>query len=229
MLIQHFYGILTFMKKAKNENKTIILDVAQQLFYENGINNTSYETIAKECGITKPMISYYFDSKAHLAGTIFGKYSREMSDYFTEKVYQSVSGYAVLDINAAFSIMQAHYYKTEQKAFRFYIEFFDSSFVDVTEGVEDFYKMTARQLGLKISYQRLHMLYIGSNYAARGLIYHYANGDIQCSQDEFEQYYMRNSYYMYGLNDQQIGQLLTNAKEILSKVPFEFLPNFKLK
>ena len=217
------------MKKIKNDNRDLILNVSQELFYENGLNNTSYDIIANQCGISKPLISYYFESKAHLAGKIFGKYSLQMADYFTEKVYQTTSDYNTIDILAAFTIAQIRYYQNDCKASRFYIEFFDSSFYDVTEGVEDFYKMANRQLGTNIPKEHLHMLYIASNYAARGLIYHFLIKDIKCSQEDFEICIIQTGYSLFGLTDKQMRQIYSNAQQILNEIELEFLPNFKFK
>lgn len=48
-----------------------ILEVAQQLFAQNGFTATSVRDIAKEAGVNIAMISYYFGSKEKLLEAIF--------------------------------------------------------------------------------------------------------------------------------------------------------------
>ncbi|WLR41415.1 TetR/AcrR family transcriptional regulator [Bacillus carboniphilus] len=49
-----------------------ILEHSYQLFAENGFDQTSMSLIAKQTGITKPAIYYYFNSKEKLIQTLFG-------------------------------------------------------------------------------------------------------------------------------------------------------------
>ncbi|UII55839.1 TetR/AcrR family transcriptional regulator [Cytobacillus spongiae] len=48
-----------------------IIDTAYRLFAENGFEKTSMSAIAKEMGISKPAIYYYFPSKEQLIHTLF--------------------------------------------------------------------------------------------------------------------------------------------------------------
>ncbi|MFZ7121966.1 MAG: TetR/AcrR family transcriptional regulator [Eubacteriaceae bacterium] len=215
------------MKNINTTKKEKILNTSQHLFYENGFNNTSFEEIAVYCNITKPLISYHFGSKAKLGGNIFGKYSKEMSDLFFEKVYANFTGTKIIDIVAAFSLMQLKYYRHDEKAFRFYDEFFNSSFADVTVGIEDFYKMHNRMAGKKYSKEELHMIYIGSNYAARGLIYHFITGNITCSEEQFELYYLENSFWKFDIDEIKLEKIHKKAKEISENISINFLTDFK--
>ncbi|NTW71777.1 MAG: TetR/AcrR family transcriptional regulator [Eubacteriaceae bacterium] len=215
------------MKNKNVSKKEEILNTSQHLFYENGFLRTSFEEIAEYCNITKPLITYHFGSKALLGGTIFGKYSKKMSDLFFEKAYENFSGKNNIDIVAAFTLMQLKYYQKDEKAFRFYYEFFSSSFADVTVGIEDFYKMSNRLTGNKYSMEELHMIYIGSNYAARGLIYHFITGNITCSEEQFELYYLESGFWKFGIDEIRLKEIHKNAKAILENISINFLPDFK--
>lgn len=50
--------------------KSMILDVASKYFSHDGYDSTSLESIAVECGITKPAIYYHFKDKSRLYETI---------------------------------------------------------------------------------------------------------------------------------------------------------------
>lgn len=52
-------------KKAK-PTKTIILEVATRLFLEQGYQIVSMDDVAKQCGVTKATVYYYYATKADL-------------------------------------------------------------------------------------------------------------------------------------------------------------------
>ncbi|WP_312116326.1 TetR/AcrR family transcriptional regulator [Brevibacillus reuszeri] len=54
-----------------NETHASLIQVSYCLFAEHGIAKTTYTMIAKEVGIAKPSIYYYFDSKDALIAGVF--------------------------------------------------------------------------------------------------------------------------------------------------------------
>jgi TetR/AcrR family transcriptional regulator len=50
-----------------------IFDAAQKVFVEKGFNGSRMEEIAKEAGINKSLLHYYYRTKEKLFGAIFGK------------------------------------------------------------------------------------------------------------------------------------------------------------
>ncbi|MDC2864266.1 MULTISPECIES: TetR/AcrR family transcriptional regulator [unclassified Bacillus (in: firmicutes)] len=56
-----------------------ILEVAYKLFAENGFERTSLSMIAKEVGVTKPAIYYYFSSKEELMKELFKVIIKEIN------------------------------------------------------------------------------------------------------------------------------------------------------
>lgn len=214
------------MENKKTTKKQDILNIAQQLFYKEGLKNTSFDQIARECGITKPLITYHFGTKSNLAGEIFGKYSNEMMDLFFLKAEKVFPQNKKFDILSAFSLKQLHYYREDERAFKFYCEFFSSGVEDYTIGIEDIYNKMNTYVDIDIEPTKRHMIYIGTNYAARGLIYHYVAGNIKCSKEEFEEFYLMNSYLNYGISKETVKTNIIEANKILEKTEIKYLPGF---
>lgn len=61
-------------EKRTEEKKTIILNTAQDLFFHNGIANTSVVDIAKQANVSKVTIFNYFGSKETLAREVMQRY-----------------------------------------------------------------------------------------------------------------------------------------------------------
>lgn len=62
----------------KSETYTTIVETAYRLFAENGFEKTSLSMIAKEVGISKPAIYYYFESKDALIDFLFEEICKEI-------------------------------------------------------------------------------------------------------------------------------------------------------
>lgn len=57
--------------------KNKIIEVSTKLFYEQGYKETYLDQIAFFCGITEPLISYYFKIKPTLAKIVSCKFQFE--------------------------------------------------------------------------------------------------------------------------------------------------------
>lgn len=208
-------------KSKRNE----ILAAARTLYYNRGMDEVSFDEISKECSITKSLIRYHFESKANLANELFGKYSKEHANILFQKAYALGKKYSVYEMSVAFSLLCVKYYKEDQNSLRFFIQLFSCTFALETSGIEDFYKMAGFGPLNKMDKDVLHMKYIGGQYAARGLIYHYAIGNIQCSEEEFEHYYIKLEM-MDIMPEEKINRLIERAHELIDEVNIRFLPNF---
>jgi AcrR family transcriptional regulator len=67
----------------KEETYGLIVETAYKMFAENGFDKTSLSMIAKEVGISKPAIYYYFDSKEKLIDFLFEEICKEIVNQYT--------------------------------------------------------------------------------------------------------------------------------------------------
>ncbi|WP_102273665.1 TetR/AcrR family transcriptional regulator [Cytobacillus massiliigabonensis] len=67
----------------REETYGLIIDSAYKMFAENGFDKTSLSMIAKEVGISKPAIYYYFDSKEKLIDVLFREICKEIVNQYT--------------------------------------------------------------------------------------------------------------------------------------------------
>jgi TetR/AcrR family transcriptional regulator len=61
------------MSEQDIKTEEVIFDAAQRVFIEKGFNGTRMEEIAKEAGINKSLLHYYYRTKEKLFGAIFAK------------------------------------------------------------------------------------------------------------------------------------------------------------
>lgn len=57
-----------------NETKEKIIHACKQLFYENGVENTTFDNICALTGINRGLITYHFKGKSKIAAAIYAEF-----------------------------------------------------------------------------------------------------------------------------------------------------------
>ena len=73
----------TFTEQARRKQ---ILEVSTELFRSRGFNGTSLDDIAREVGVSRGVIFYYFDGKRELAAQTVLQSLRQYGDYVQDRV-----------------------------------------------------------------------------------------------------------------------------------------------
>lgn len=211
------------IKSAATKNK--ILSVSTRLFYEKGLDSTSLDEIARECGITKPLIIYHFSSKINIAKTIYREYTDDQRQIFFQKAREIENKYKNVEILMAYRLQSVKYYRDVPEAIRFFTELFTNNFGEVVQQNNSigYFGITP-----SIDPDILHLRQIGAQYARRGLILHYANGDINCSWETFA-WYFTNMTMMFYISQNTIRQTLPKAMKLLEDIHIDYLPYFQWK
>jgi AcrR family transcriptional regulator len=69
-----------------NRRVVQILEAAAKCFAKKGFNETSVKDIAAKVGVTKSMVHYYFDSKAHLLHEVLAYYNQRHLQRVTDQM-----------------------------------------------------------------------------------------------------------------------------------------------
>src|SRR4051794_40052793 len=92
-----------------NDTRDRILDVALELFTENGYDGTSMREIAERLSITKPALYYHFDSKEEIVRTLLADLEQQATELVAWAREQSFSSDLRVEVLARWSdIMQSH-------------------------------------------------------------------------------------------------------------------------
>jgi len=73
----------TFTEQARRKQ---ILEVSSKLFMLNGFKNTSLDDIAREVGVSRGVIFYYFDGKREIGEQTIRENVRQYSEYVQQRV-----------------------------------------------------------------------------------------------------------------------------------------------
>ena len=208
------------MRNMSTDKKKHIFEAAIQLCYEKGFNNTSFTEIAALSSEKKALVQYHYTTKANLGNAIYEQYSLDQFLVFERKA-KAIDDFSFVEVFIAYTLFTIDYYKTDTNAFRFYREFFSNAFEFMPLDIEQFFIDKIKDS----DFDTVHTNFISIQYALRGLIYHYVNGNIKLSQTDFYKYIIRTILSdIYGpYNDED---LLKTYLLIKDKIDLHFKENF---
>ena len=205
-----------------------ILEAAEKLFYEKGYDDTSFEQIAGECGITKPLISYHFKAKKILAGNVYKNTLDRFARIFIDTVGEIMPDVSPISRTIACASSYVEYYKQNENARRFFLELISSASIEDLGDLENNYRIANRLIGGGSSDDRIHLIYISSNYALHGLIKHYLTDDVRGSKEDFLSYFATVWLRNFPLTDDQISRYAEDANIILSNIDVIYEDHFRI-
>lgn len=217
---------LCYNNGMKREDKSIltkknILAAARRLYYTNGFNCTSFENIAKECGITSPLIAYHFGSKSNLGVEVFCTYSTQQVDTLAAKA--SACGFTdEAAVITAYLLQNIRYYNEDKNALSFIVQSYSGPSIKLTPGVKDFIGILQPII---TNDNTRNNFYTAAQFASRGLITSYASGEIDCPQEEFDRLYL-NTFFAIFQKEIDTEEMLRKAYEVISSLKIAYAENF---
>ncbi|WP_143321841.1 TetR/AcrR family transcriptional regulator [Clostridium sp. HBUAS56010] len=118
----------------------LILDRAEQLFISNGINKTSFSSIASVCGVTRSTLYKYYKSKEDLLWSIHHK----KMQFLSQRLYRnfSKSRHSTYDRFYSYYRFIRETYQDDPEWFQFFNVFYDSWQYETSKRSSDYYKKT---------------------------------------------------------------------------------------
>lgn len=218
----------------KEEQYNKIMSVAKVLFYDQGYKDTFLDQIAKECGITKPLISYYFSSKAALAASIAAEYANDIKNTIAFKIYRHYYHQQRYDlrISTAIEIRMTRCLDLQDDAvYRFNYERFNDKFMEIQNSPPSSvakYRMHNRRYHLGLSENELQMIPLVASPGQFQIVKAYRQGILDCSEEECLDSCVSLSFRMMHVPDDTISYILKQSKDVIDEIGFELKPYFKV-
>lgn len=212
-----------------NLMKTNILLIAAKLFYDKGYNATSFEEIADQCNITKPLITYHYKTKSNLANEVYLYFTEKRKNKITEKIYKYYGTYDMQVGIAVETRLGLKILKEDNNAYRFYHERVNASFDSIfTEPNMSLYNAYDRRyhLNLDSGNDELKMAALSAKASAAALIVSYFSGKLSCSFEFLEKNVASLPFKVIDVPQEQIDLILDKSEEILDTLQFKVIPYF---
>lgn len=215
--------------------KEKILEVAAQLFYEQGYKKTYLDQIAEICEITKPLISYYFKSKSSLARAVSDTFLFDLKNKVAFKLYTDYFKEQKVDLQVSTAVeiwLYNQMFLADPKAMRFLKELADDKYEDLfSQDSIRLYKIHDRRYHLDIreDIDELAMIANAARGASFSVLWAYDRGEFNCSQEDCLDYIARLNFVLMHIDPKRIDAILAESKQVLSQIHFEFKPYFEIE
>ena len=220
-------------KLSGSQKRDKILESARKIFYDQGYNGTYLEHIAKDCGISKQLLIYYYPSKSILADYVLLRNSEELKDLVNQRMRHYFGGMDDLQVCTAVEIKLINLQiLRDKKVQRFQLE--TQEILNATPWTEEdfrFYQMHLERYNLDIDVSRDELRMLASVFSGgiTVLLTNYCSGIIRCSESQFLDYIIEVLYRLMKVDRQRINEINKMSNAILEILNFQFRPYFKIE
>lgn len=215
--------------------KNDILETAKKLFYEKGYDSTTFADIASSLGITKGLISYYFDSKANLANTVYHGFISENQSVISMKFYTTLRNefsYNPRVITVVSNLATYTLFEKDENAKRFILEFlYHDLCFSLLNGNYSLWEIHKHSVDKdKLSDKSFFRMLGTASRASSSIVQiQFFSGMLDISFDEFADFTLKLKYQIEGLNSQEIEKIIQDGKKVFEKLELKYCPYFEIK
>lgn len=218
-------------KSVKYTKKDAILDAASRLFYMDGVEATSFETIAGKCGVTAPLITYHFGTKNKLVEEIVNRLTAHVGEAILTKIYEKELKYDP-KIGVVINILLIHkLFDEDEKARNFFLYFLNCGLeYNFIEGHRDYYAMLDRYyfFGLDRSKDELSLLSTSLLFVGWSLTYAYFTGRVDCTLEQLTDYMITAQFRLMRLPDDEITAVIGEGRRLFTLLDFKIGPYYEI-
>ena len=209
------------------ETQKKIWKAGRKLFYEKGLDATTYDDISKAAGINRALIPYYFKTKHQLGRKIF----REITEEFYEELDKAIdlSQYSQQLQNNIQSFGYYRLLKNEQYG-RFAAQIFMNEVFtdDMTQSENDYIRAYIRQ-DTNLTEKEIAILSRLDYGIEREIINVIHGNEKQADIDEICIIELRMLLQYCGYTEAEINELAMKTVEVLDQCQFEVKSGFKIR
>lgn len=216
----------------KRAKKEAIIESAFKLFYTHGVDGTSFEAIAGDCGVTAPLITYHFKTKNRLVEEIATQLTSRIAASVLEKFYVNGIKYDPKTALAVNIMVLHHLLADDHKACQFFLYFLNCGFENnFIHGHKEYYASLDRYfcLGLDQSKDEISLLSTSLLFSAFSLTYAFFTGRVNCSLEELTDYMIRVQFKLMDIPVNEISSILDQSKQLYEKLQFRFEHYFQIR
>jgi AcrR family transcriptional regulator len=219
------------IKKSNTESRKKLIETAKKLFYQNGYAATTLSQISTDAKINNGLITYYFGSKANLAGEISTEYIFKIRNeiarqlYLSEKSYNLAVGVAVeAYVNLSLKLRNPNLLRFEIESARE-----QGLFVSPTEKRQHYYHLQKRLISPNLSELDLKFYEVCGISVVGALSEAYANGFLDCEVEDISDYLVHMLFFMLQIPQDQFEILAQKARGLSEQIHIEMKENFEIQ
>ena len=214
----------------KFSSRSLLLEAAKELFYEQGFTATTLVQISEKSGVNNGLITYYFKSKANLAGEIFNMCLLELRNAIAQYLFINTKEYSMaLDVALETRILLEQKF-TNQNFLRFCIEYSKvrDHFAAMNVRRERYYSLQKELINPAISDLDLKLYSVCGIAVTERISEAVAMKYIDCELEYLKDYVTRTLFTMLQLSDAEIEDLIQESRIWERELHFKIGPAFQI-
>ena len=214
--------------------RKIILDTARILFYDQGYKNTYFDQIAEKCMVSKPLISYHFNSKAALAKEVREEYVSDIKNLVSFKVYKYYFDMQSYDLQVSTAVeirLTLMMEMLDKNVYRFVSERADDKYDELHPRHNiNKYEMHDRQYKLDINREADELKMISTSVPAANfaVIRSFMEGEYKCTAEQCLDYCVATCFRLMHIDENRVQEIIEQSKVVISTVKFDIQPYFRI-
>jgi AcrR family transcriptional regulator len=216
----------------KSQKKEAIINSAFKLFYLYGVDETSFENIANDCGVTAPLITYHFKTKNNLIEAIANNLTTRIASAVLDKFYVNGIKYDPKIAFAANIYVIHRLFNDDEKARNFFLYFlncgFEFTFIDAHK---DYYASLDRYYCFQLDRTKDEITLLATSllFSAFSLTYAYFTNRINCTLEQMTDYMITFQFKQMNIPEKEITNTIAETKRLVNLLDFKFEPYFVIK
>ena len=224
------FGSLNMQKSnyaVGKETRKKIWKASRNLFYEKGLNATTYDDISKAAGINRALIPYYFKTKHQLGRGVF----QEITEEFYKELDKAID-MAQYSQQLQNNIQSFGYYRLlrNEQYGRFAAQIFMNEVLtdDMTQSENDYIRAYIRQ-DTNLTEKEIAILSRLDYGIEREIINLIQGNEKQAGIDEICIMELRMLLQYCGYSEEEISELAKKTVEVLNQCRFEVESGFRIR
>ena len=215
--------------KRRMTTREKILEAAKRSFYRNGYTATTYAHLSQEMKTSPGSFSYYFSSKASMAGEIYVEMLQKLRQIVDDRMPEEAKERPLLKY-AVISRLLVDVFHEDEKVFRFYYEFgkddieiarnFNLMNVVFPDDEHLSYDEENDERALISSAIKGHSWFTNTDFF---------NGKLNCSFEYFSDYHLRLNLLMMKVPPEIIERIIEHSRTLAEEIHLEIEPCFVFK
>lgn len=205
--------------QTKLNKKDLLKNVAKELFYKQGYNDTTFVQLSNISGVNNGLITYYFKTKANLASQIFTVFIFDLRDELAKQL-RNLCGDFELALSIAVETRIVFRLNISNKNLsKFISEYSKVQYsTDYNEIKAQYYGMQKHLINPNISDEDMRLYEVCRRAINQALANAYSDKYTSASIEHLEEYSLKLLFFMLGLSKERTQQLIDESAELANKI-----------
>lgn len=213
----------------KINKKELLKNVAKELFYKQGYNDTTFAQLSEISGVNNGLITYYFKTKANLASEIYTTYITKLREEISKQLHDLLRTYELALAIAVEARIVFRLNITNNNLSKFISEYSGVQYsTEYNEIKAQYYGMQKHLINPNISDEDMRLYEVCRRAINQALSHAYADNYLSSSVEHLEDYSLKLIFFMLGLSEERSQVLIAQSLQLANNINIKVTDSFEI-